>query len=101
MHRIVMFVLAVVFVGSLNQVAECQMRTRTNDSKLLEKFDGDKNGWLNTDERTLARKFHEDQKKRRGRDIEEGAPITPDEVKNYAGVALYDQSVLRTLFIEF
>ena len=93
--------LVVVLVVVSSNVAECQMRTRTNDAELLDKFDADKNGWLNADERILARKYQEDQKQRRGRVVEQGPMVSPDDVTNYAGVDLFDQNTLRTLFIEF
>ncbi len=63
--------LVILLLFLLINVAECQMRTRANDSKLLEKFDADKNGWLNADERLLAKMHIEDQRQRRGREVEQ------------------------------
>lgn len=92
-------------------------RTRSADAKLLEKFDADGNGWLNSEERQAAKKFHEENKASRGgpgrrggrfgrrggpeKAIEPGRGLTPADVKTYPGVPLYDSSTLRTLFFEF
>mgnify|MGYP002050474912 FL=1 len=81
---------------------------RTGDKQLVEKFDTDGNGWLNREERDAARKFlseSQEQGRRRGRRDEEppvpGPKVAEADVDKFAGVPLYDQGTLRTVFIAF
>jgi spore coat protein CotH len=90
--------------------------------KLLKKFDKDGDKFLNADERKAALEYLQNEREagrlRRGpgggmrgpggfgrRDDDEpakpGKKISPSDVKNYPGAALYDPMVLRTIFIEF
>ena len=85
------------------------------DLKVVEQFDKDGDGKLNDEERAKARVYVKEQgssSRRRGRrpggggesrEQKPGKPekLTPADVKNYPGKALYDTSILRTIFIEF
>jgi hypothetical protein len=100
------------------------------ERKLVAKFDADKNGWLNVEERSAARKELAAEPQRggpdgpgfRGRGGRGGGPgfrlfpfpggeerepakpgqhLAPADVRHYPDAALYDPSVLRTLFLEF
>ena len=87
------------------------LQGRTADLELLREFDADKNGWLNRTERNAARvKLAELRAGRgvggRGRGgappaVPPGPRLSPGEVEQYPGVALYDQTKLRTFFLEF
>ena len=96
------------------------------ERKVLKTYDKDRNGWLNADERKVAR---EALKKEgggggrgfgpprggpggggpgggpggfgRGPETKPGPKVSPDEVKTYPDAPLYDTSVLRTLFFTF
>ncbi|QDV74469.1 CotH kinase family protein [Botrimarina mediterranea] len=97
-------------------------------AKLVEEFDDNDDGWLNSDERAAARKALADrpQRERRGgrgpggfgppggfglpggfggggdrTPPEPGPPIDAGEVVPYADAPLYDTDVLRTVFIDF
>lgn len=82
---------------------------RTGDKQLLKKFDGDNNGWLNREERDAARKFlaeNREQGRRRRRRGDQKPPVpgpkvAEADVDKFAGAPLYDQSTLRTVFLEF
>jgi spore coat protein CotH len=82
--------------------------------KLLKKYDKNKDGWLNQEERAAARKAAAAQGWDRmamgpgpgfggeqARKITPGRKVTPAEVKQYGNEPLYDPAVLRTLFLEF
>lgn len=84
--------------------------------KLLKRFDKDGDKFLNADERKDALEFlnkeRSEGRMRRGpgmrgfgpRDEEppqQGKKISPADVKNFPDAALYDPTVLRTVFIEF
>lgn len=79
------------------------------DVALADRFDRDKNGWLDADERREARTHVESTGLgRRGRSgyavdpVTTGPMLRPDDVKRYpASVSLYDSATLRTLFLEF
>lgn len=97
------------------------------ERKLLEQFDQNKNGWLESDERVAARKEATSQQETRGRRFggppggpggrgpggrgprgprsgEPGKPgpkISAGEVATYPDKALYDPAIVRTLFLEF
>ncbi len=97
------------------------------DRKLLDKYDKDSNGWLNSAERKVARdaiiaerESGGDEERGfggpgfggpgrggpggRGRASEPGKPgpaVSQQDVETYADKTLYDTSVLRTVFIEF
>ncbi len=116
MKSIQLWLMAIMLSGMLlpsvifAQTGTRPVRTRSSDAKLLDKFDLDKNGWLNAEERAAAKKFHEENQanrrrpRRRGGDpvpVEPGPKVSPSDVKNYAGVDLYDPGTLRTLFLEF
>ena len=80
--------------------------------KLTEKFDLDKNGYLDPTERQEALKVVQASgrpgglpgRRPRGGQSLEGRPgpkVSPEGVKNYPEAELYDPSVLRTVFIDF
>ena len=81
--------------------------------KLLEKHDKDGNGYLDVVERKLALKevqaANANGRQRPGRGPRGGArepgrpgpKVAPDQVEVYTDQALYDPTVLRTLFIQF
>lgn len=86
------------------------------ERKLVEQFDRDANGWLNSEERQAARKAVGQGRGGRGRGgfgppgfggrgpgnpPAPGVRLTPADVKSHPDAELYDPSVLRTLFIEF
>jgi hypothetical protein len=81
------------------------------EQKLADIFDTDNNGYLDPAERQLALKAVHDAGRpggaRRGRpggQRQPGTPgpkVAPGDVKNFPKAALYDPSVLRTIFIEF
>ncbi len=79
------------------------------EKKLVDKFDADGDGLLNTAERSEARKSMEQQgnqrpRRRSRRQMTEGKPgpqISTSDVKNHPEAKLYDRQVLRTLFLEF
>jgi spore coat protein CotH len=80
--------------------------------KVLEKFDTNKDGWLNTEERAAARpaakqgggggmRFGPMGMRRHQEPAKEGKHVEPSEVKSYPEASLYEPSVLRTIFIDF
>jgi Ca2+-binding EF-hand superfamily protein len=84
--------------------------------KVLEKFDKNKDGWLNTEERAVAREWLEKEGKGGfgkggfgkggfGKGSREpakpGAKVSPDEVATYPREKLYAPHILRTIFLEF
>ncbi|QDS97560.1 CotH kinase family protein [Adhaeretor mobilis] len=81
------------------------------DVELVEEFDEDKDGRLNTEERSKARKSiqgNESSPRRGPRRRENRPPGTPGEQVSPADAtsypsskALYDRSTLRTLFLDF
>jgi hypothetical protein len=81
------------------------------EQKLADIFDTDNNGYLDPAERQLALKAAHDAGRpggaRRGRpggQRQPGTPgpkVAPGDVKIFPKAALYDPSVLRTIFIEF
>lgn len=88
------------------------------DVDLVEKFDADKNGTLNTEERALARKeilrlqsSNQGQGRRRGGPPggrggnrpagKPGPKVSPEDVQNFTSEELFDPSVLRTVFLTF
>jgi spore coat protein CotH len=93
------------------------------DRKLVAKFDIDKDGWLNVEERATARQELPAESGRRGpggrgfRGPGPGGPgfgrrenteppksgehVDPSDVEIYPDAELYDPSVLRTLFLQF
>ncbi|MGI9455428.1 MAG: CotH kinase family protein, partial [Aeoliella sp.] len=80
------------------------------DIELVDDFDQDKNGRLNTEERAKARKAAQDKgSERRGRPGRQrsrppgtqGDRVRPADVASYTENSLYDRSILRTLFLEF
>ena len=92
------------------------------DRELVEEFDLDKDGRLNTEERAAARKEIQSTGGGRGgpgggrggpgggrggpgggRAIQgtPGAKVSPSEVKHYGDESLYDPATLRTLFLTF
>ena len=66
--------------------------------KLVDNFDIDDNGYLNTKERIAALAA---LKAQRGTASRKGPRISPSNVESYPDDLLYDPHVLRTLFIEF
>ena len=82
------------------------------DRMLVSEFDKDDNGWLNVAERNEARAEMKssgggERRRRgpgRGRPMEAGKPgpqTSIADAQNYPDAALYDQTVLRTLFLDF
>jgi len=82
------------------------------EQKLTEKFDTDKNGYLDAIERQEALKAVQGGgrqggppgRRPRGGQSQGGTPgpkVSPKDVKNYPKAELYDPAVLRTVFIEF
>ncbi len=89
------------------------------ERELVKQFDQDANGWLNNDERQVARASAAASGRRRGgfgpggpgggpfggrggdRQPEPGRRLTPADVRSYPDAELYDPTVLRTLFLEF
>lgn len=82
--------------------------------KLVNRFDGDKNGYLDLKERTEARKAIQEERGNRGgmrgpgggrgpmmTPGSPGAKVDPAGVKTYPSAHLYDPGVLRTLFLQF
>jgi spore coat protein CotH len=79
--------------------------------KLVKDFDKNNDGWLNAEERKPAREaakkggggFGFGPKGGFGREGggKPGPKVAPAEVKNYPNAALYDGTVLRTIFLEF
>ena len=85
------------------------------DKKLVKEFDLDENGWLDQKERAPARAAAKSEQGGRrgfgppgggrGRGNREpatpGIRVSPHEVERFPDVALYEPTVLRTLFFEF
>ena len=88
------------------------------DVDLVEKFDADKNGTLDTEERALARKEiirlqSSNQGRRRGGPPggprgganrptgKQGPKVAPADVQNFSSQDLFDPEVLRTVFLTF
>ena len=89
------------------------------DVELVEKFDADKNGTLNTEERALARKEiirlqSTNQNRRRGGPPgggprgggnrptgKQGPKVSPEDVRSFTSAGLFDPDVLRTVFLTF
>jgi len=82
------------------------------EQKLTEKFDTDKNGYLDVTERQEALKAVQGGgrqggppgRRPRGGQSQGGTPgpkVSPKDVNNYPKAGLYDPAVLRTVFIEF
>lgn len=80
---------------------------RLSELALVAKFDADGDGVLRGGERVLARESAREQRagrRRRGGDalaIKPGQPVALNEAAGYAGLPLYDPSIVRTLFLEF
>jgi len=85
-----------------------------SERKVLKDHDLDKNGWLNTQERNNARESMAKQPAGgprgprrfpgmgRGEPAKPGPKVARDQVTNFpATTSLYDDSALRTLFIDF
>ncbi len=88
------------------------MGPNRTEQKLTEKFDLDKNGYLDPTERQEALKVVQaggrpggppGRRPRGGQSLEgrPGPKVSPEDVKNYPEAELYDPSVLRTVFIDF
>tara|TARA_Y100001968_G_scaffold18289_2_gene14437 strand:- start:8546 stop:10768 length:2223 start_codon:yes stop_codon:yes gene_type:complete len=88
------------------------MGPNRTEQKLTEKFDLDKNGYLDPTERQEALKVVQaggrpggppGRRPRGGQSLEgkPGPKVSPEGVKNYPEAELYDPSVLRTVFIDF
>lgn len=86
--------------------------------KIVDRFDSDKNGWLNNAERKQARETLKTERAGRatgpggmrgpgggpGGRMVAGTPgpkVAVADAKSYPGVDLYDPKVLRTIFLEF
>lgn len=75
---------------------------------LVERFDADGNGILQTDERQKAREFAKKERIQSRRRLGQNQPrnetgryVTLDEVSTFEGNELYDPFIVRTLFLEF
>jgi spore coat protein CotH len=80
------------------------------ERKIVKDFDKNNDGWLNAEERKAAREV---AKKGGGfgpkgfgpkggnNAGKPGPKVKPDEVKNFPDAKLYDETVLRTVFVEF
>src|SRR4029077_8888660 len=80
---------------------------------IVSQFDKDGDGKLNKEERTAAREFLKKNTGGRGffpkggfgkgkQDPPKPGPkVTPADVKNYPDAALYEPTVLRTIFLQF
>lgn len=90
----------------------------SRERKLVEQFDKDQDGKLNDAERQQARQYAQENPFRRGgrRGGRGGPPggrsgpiepplpgpkVSPQDVTNYPQKKLYDESILRTFFLEF
>lgn len=101
-------------------VAPKQHRPHQKDVELLERFDEDKNGWLDRDERIRAREHLQSLAKAQplqpsntdkgppnrthsatASPPEPGRRLSPADVSSFADKGLYDSDVLRTVFINF
>ncbi len=89
------------------------------DLKLVDQFDENDDGWLNLDERKATRASVEQRRSQQGRrgpgggrrgpggpfgnqqPAEPGRKVSPDEVEQFPTAELYDNTVLRTLFLDF
>jgi spore coat protein CotH len=82
------------------------------ERKVLKEYDKNKDGWLNADERKVAREAVKREGGRRGgfgppgggRGGEPGKPgprVSPNDVKHYPDASFYEPTVLRTIFLEF
>lgn len=88
-----------------------------DDVKLVDKFDANKDGWLNQTERKQARESHQSNRQGRGagrggpprgfgfgRSQEAGTPgprVAKEDVEPISNASLYDLAVVRTLFLDF
>ncbi|SVC91669.1 uncharacterized protein METZ01_LOCUS344523, partial [marine metagenome] len=88
------------------------MGPNRQEQKLSDKFDADKNGYLDPAERQLALKAVQSGgrpggppgRRSRGSQRQPGTPgpkVSPKDVKIFPKAGLYDPTVLRTVFIEF
>lgn len=84
----------------------------TEELKLVERFDRDRNGWLDQRERAAARPeaaakhasrpgFGPPGGSRERGERPPGQRLSPNDVPHNTSAALYDPAVLRTLFFEF
>src|SRR6267154_5628854 len=74
------------------------------NTPMMERFDHDKNGYLDKTERKAALEaLGEDAEVYSGEASNKvkGSKLTPAQVKSYPGKSLYDPTVLRTLFLTF
>jgi spore coat protein CotH len=81
------------------------------ERKVVKEFDKNGDGWLNKDERAPAREWLKNAGGfkgfgmkggfGRGEPGKPGPKVAPSDVKNYPTAALYDPTVLRTIFLEF
>jgi len=82
--------------------------------ELVKQFDKDQDGKLDDVERKAARRYAQENPARRGgrrggpggggppsQPTEPGPRVSPKQVKNYPDNKLYDESILRTFFLEF
>ena len=82
----------------------------SSDLELVDKFDADKNGYLDADERKEARGDLQSNGRRGGprggrrggrTTGSPGPEVDPSDVEIYPDAGLYDESILRTVFLEF
>jgi spore coat protein CotH len=84
------------------------------ERKVLKDYDKNKDGWLNAEERKVAREAIKRDGGRRGgfgppggfggrggEAPKPGPHVEPKDVKNFPDAKLYDANVLRTIFLEF
>jgi hypothetical protein len=101
----------IVGVAAFHQDAAAQFGFGGEELRVVERFDRDGDGRLNTAERQAARKalaptsFNRGFGRRFGfstaMTTAPGRRITPAEVRSFGRQALYDQSILRTIFLRF
>jgi len=80
------------------------MRSQRED--IVDRFDTDGDGKLKGEERQSARRYMQDKEKRPGaprfeQEIPKRKPVDVTEAKYYPDADLYDETVLRTLYLEF
>ena len=104
------FIFVLSSISLLSSVASGQGR-RFQDTLLVEKFDADGNGHLDRAERDLAREAIPARSERRRRGpapvntprpeaSEDSLRLTPEQVKKFEDLGLYDPNALRTFFFE-
>jgi spore coat protein CotH len=85
------------------------------ETKLVDRFDKDSNGWLGPGERKAAREFLQEERadgrgprefgppggRRDQNPPQPGKRVSPSDIKSYGEMPFYDPNTVRTLFLEF